>query len=360
MIVKAIKRVGGFAQDSNLMSLRAVMRPLAGILVTTLGICLALLAALVVQTDQRGALQVQLMMRGALDTRLSALAQMTRDYGRWDDAVLNLYGNLDMKWATDNLSNATHVMVIDRGGRTLFSVGPDGSAGVDASKAMPEGTPDLLRRLPDSIEGARALESAVGLTTRFEGKPTLVAAMPILPYSDRIAAPKEPPRYVIITQALDQDLLNEWQASFRLRRVTLVDRLGVRQPAASAALKDSEGKVLAFIAWAPVRPGLDAARSILPYLMVGLLLLGISCLFLSTRVVAIVRALSKEHDAASRSSEIAAANLEIARQAQVRAEAARLRAEGLALQAESARREAELQEASSASSNLARNAPQAA
>ena len=307
------------------------MRPLGGILTTTLAICLALLAALVGQMDQQGARQVQLMMTGAVEIRLSALASMTRDYGRWDDAVLHLYGDLDRTWATANLSNATHVLVFDRAGTTLFSVGPNGSNGVDAVKAMPEGVADLLSRLPASVEAARALDDSPAIVIRFNGRPTLVAAMPIIPFSDRVQPPAGPLRYVVLTQALDQPLLRGWQESFRLRQVSLVDALNGHDPRASATLKDSRGKSVGYLVWNPVRPGLDAARSILPYLLVGLLLLGLACLLLSTRVVGIVRALSTQNLAASRSAELAAANLEIAREAQVRAEAAQIRAEALAL-----------------------------
>nr|WP_314446167.1 hypothetical protein [uncultured Sphingomonas sp.] len=98
----------------------------------------------------------------------------------------------------------------------------------------------------------------------------------------------------------------------------------------------------------------------MPYLLVGFLLLGLSCLFLSTRVVAIVRALSHEQDAARRSAELAAVNLEIARQAQVRAEAAQLRAENSALQAETARREASLHKRGGALAGQALHRPKVA
>ena len=359
-MVRVIRRFGGFAGDNDLVSLRAVLRPLTRILVLTFCICLVLMAALVVQMDARGGLQVQLMMRGAFATRLNALSAMTRDYGRWDDAVVHLYGRLDRRWAVDNLSNATHVLIIDHDGRTLFSVGPDGSAGLDAKEAMPGGVRELLRRLPTSIEGARAMDDALNLVTRFDGDPMLVAAMPIMPYSDRIAAPREPLRYVIITQALDRSLLNTWQQSFRLTRMRLTDTLGAHDPDASAAIRDAEGHVLGYIVWDPVRPGREAALSILPYLLVGFLLLGISCFFLSTRVVGIVRALAKERELASRSADLAAANLDIARQAQVLAEAARLRAEQSALAAEAARREAELCKAGSSWCTRAGQSPRAA
>jgi hypothetical protein len=94
-----IRRAAAGELPADRYTLRSVMRPLAGILVTTLAICLALLGGLVAQMDQQGARQVQLMMTGAVETRLSALADMTRDYGRWDDAVLNLYDDLDREWA---------------------------------------------------------------------------------------------------------------------------------------------------------------------------------------------------------------------------------------------------------------------
>ncbi|GAA3999584.1 CHASE4 domain-containing protein [Sphingomonas humi] len=360
MIVRIVKRLGGFREDTDLVSLRAVMRPLSLILVLTLSMCVTLLGALVVQMDQRGAEQVQWMMRGAVETRLSALKSMTRDYGRWDDAVVHLYGRLDRRWAVDNLSNATHVLIIDRQGQTLFSAGPDGSAGVDGRKAMPEGIAELLAMLPTSSEGAQALDDAVGLIVPFEGRPMLVAAMPIIPFSERVSAPAGEMRYVIITQALDQSLLSPWQNSFGLRGAAVVNSLDGRDPSTATALADNQGRAIGYIVWDPVQPGREAALAILPYLLVGWLVLGISCVFLSTRVVGIVRALSREQDAARRSAQLADANLEIARQAQISAEAAKLRAEQLASHAESARREAEMQEQNGGSAGFAKPLPKVA
>lgn len=329
------------AQTSQ--GVRGVLSPLAGIIGGSLLIALSLLAALVMRMDAQASIQARQMMQGALQTRSSALATMTRDYGRWDDAVQNLYGILNRDWAIANLSNATHVFAFDQAGTTLISVGPDGSDGVVAARAMPAGLRALLAQLPKSIDDARALESGVEVVTRFNGSPALVSAMPIIPYSDRIAAPTEPLRYIAITQALDQQLLKEWQKSFGLQRV----RLAASDTAdlAHSIPLQAKGEHLESLVWDPVQPGRAAARSLLPYLLLAFATLGLTCYTLGRRVVAVTRALAQETAAAARAAGIAAANLEIARQAQIKAEAARIRAESLAAQATSARREADLRRA---------------
>jgi sensor domain CHASE-containing protein len=301
----------------------------------------SLLAALVMRMDRQASSQARQMMEGALQTRSSALATMTRDYGRWDDAVLNLYGKVNHEWAVANLSNATHVFVLDQSGATLFSVGPDGSEGVVAASAMRADLPTLLRKLPTAVEDARALESGVEVVASFNGSPALVSAMPIIPYSDRIAQPREPLRYIAITQALDQQLLKEWQKSYDLKRVRL-SASKIADPEHSIPLQPGAER-LGFLVWDPVEPGRAAARSLAPYLLLAFLTLGLTCFSLGRRVLAVTRALAQESAAAERAAGIAAANLEIARQAQVKAEAARQRAECLASKASCAQREAILQ-----------------
>lgn len=325
--------------------LAGLMWPLACMFVVAIAIGVALLAALVVRMDQQAAAQTRLMMNGALETRTSALATMTRDYGRWDDAVLKLYGEVDRDWAFNNLSNATHVILFDQASRTLFSVGPDGSDGVTASEAMPSGLAELLRRLPKSSEKAHLMETGVSIVTRFDGAPAIVSAMPIIPYSDQLRQPDKPLRYIALTQAIDAQLLQEWQASFGLSHVQLKPSVPPRLEPHSIALGSTAERV-GFITWDPVHPGRAAARSISPYLLSCFALLGVACFMVARRVIGVARELANQTALAGREAAIAAANLEIARQAQMRAEAAQMRAETLAAQANLARREAALRLAS--------------
>ena len=321
------------------------MWPLAGMFVVAVAIGVALLAALVLRMDQQATAQTRLMVKGALETRASALAAMTRDYGRWDDAVLNLYGEVDREWALNNLANATHVLVFDQGGGTLYSVGPDGSDGLVLNEAMQAGLAELLRLLPKSGEKARLMENGVSIVVSFDGAPAIVSAMPIIPYSDQLAQPGEPLRYIALTQAIDAPLLQEWQASFGLGGVQL-------RPSVPAGLEPhsiplgASGDPIGFITWNPVHPGRAAARSISPYLLSCFALLGLACLMVARRVIGVANELASQTALAGREAAIAAANLEIARQAQMRAEAAQMRAEALAAQANLARREAALRLAS--------------
>jgi sensor domain CHASE-containing protein len=325
---------------------RMVILPLLGMILVSVAISMALLLALVGRIDRQSDAQVRQMIEGAIQTRSSALALMTRDYGRWDDAVSNLYGKLDREWAVANLSNATHVFVFDQAGKTHVSVGPDGSAGVDARQAMPTGLRVLLAQLPMTLAGARAIEAGVTITTRFNGFPTLVSAMPIIPYSDRIIMPNEPIRYVAITQALDGPLLSEWQKSFGLENVRITGSLPREEEAHAISIPAPHGEELGWISWDHVEPGRAAARSLLPYLLIGFALFVAACYLLSKRVLGVTKELAIQIAAADRAAAIAAANLEIARQAQIKAEAAQVRAEALATEATIARREASLKLAS--------------
>lgn len=312
--------------------------PMAGVIMLTMLICGSLLAALVMRMDLQASNQMRRMMEGALNTRMSALAEMTRDYGRWDPAVLNLYGEVNQAWAVENLSNATHVIIFNGLGRTVTSVGPDGSRGVTARQAMPAGLHELLRQLPRSVEGARALASPPVIITQFQGSPTLVAAMPIIPYSDAIPA-REPLRYVAITQALDETILREWQASFALSGVRLEPS---GQPGSSVQLQSQVGERLGAIVWDPVHPGRNAALALMPYLAFGFFFLAFACALLGMRANGVLKALASQTAAADESARIAAANLDLARQAQLKAEAAQMRAETLANKANTARREVSL------------------
>ena len=100
-----------------------LLLPLAATFALTALIGAVLLFLLVARMDREANAQVRAMLAGAIKTRGQALAGNTR----WDDAVVNLYGDLDRGWASTNLAMASDIFPFDQDGQTLFSIGPDGS-----------------------------------------------------------------------------------------------------------------------------------------------------------------------------------------------------------------------------------------
>lgn len=111
-----------------------LLLPLAATFALTALIGAVLLFLLVARMDREANAQVRAMLAGAIKTRGQALAGNTRDYGRWDDAVVNLYGDLDRGWASTNLAMASDIFAFDQDRQTLFSIGPDGSEAMDPAR----------------------------------------------------------------------------------------------------------------------------------------------------------------------------------------------------------------------------------
>lgn len=341
-----IRQLAVKKQDSeSLRSAKPALRCLFAILIAGFAMSAALAATLVIRMDRLADAKAAAMIGGAVETRAKGLAFMTRDYGRWDDAVEHLYGKIDVDWANTNLANATDIFIFDQDGNTLFSAGPDGSKGVDLAGAMPDGLHLLLKRLPKTLESSRASTADAEIVlTYFRGHPAIFTASPIQPFSDNVAMPDQPIRYVGLHQPIDRDLLSEWGTSFGLLRMRWLEPARPSGLPNSYTLRASYGDSLGDIVWDPASPGRTAAMSLLPYFLAAAALFLVLWLLCANCMIAMTRALYSKSNLAENSAREAAANLEIARLAQIKAEAAQLHAEELAVRANQARREAVLQQ----------------
>jgi len=196
----------------------------------------------------------------------------------WDDAVTNLYGDLNRDWASSNItSNASwpmHVYVIDGQGRVLFS---DHAYRDGAAPPLQQAAPDALRtvmaHIPRTLDAAVARTVGTGLIGSFQGRPAFIDVAPILAENPQNNPRGKPLRYLFYAMPLDRIVLKRWREGFHMPDLqwsaTKPPRGGDHCSAPVAT--DGSGS-LGYIIWPKLTPGYKALRHMGPMFVAVLLL----------------------------------------------------------------------------------------
>ncbi len=208
------------------------------------------------------------MMEGALHREMESLSDAVVDSAHWDEAVASVYGRFDRTWLGANLWGQGHLYVIDPQGSTLHSSSPDKRHQLDLRTDAPEALRRLLARTPKRVR-TKEDAPAIAFVGMYRGRPAIFASATIAPLTAGAVLPPGPLRHLIIVKPIDVALLSEWQAAFGLTGARWIqgnpDDLSAALPLNS---RGGEG----YLAWQPVSPGRDAARSLaLPMLAASLL-----------------------------------------------------------------------------------------
>lgn len=273
--------------------------------------------------DQQAAAEKRTMVRAAVARERDMLGATTVDYGRWDDAVAHLYGQLDQRWARSNMAGTYATYVIDRRGEILYGFSKEGKVGLRLSAATIR---TLLGRLP---RDRRESVSSVTLVAADGGLPVFYAASPIVWVNAARQMPSSELRYVILAKALDRDVIAEWGRVYGLEGIAWDPQQPI-DPTASISVGGKDDHPAGWITWAPVHPGARSIRSLAPTMVLACLIFAALAAGLSWILHQASRALQVESARARQE----AAEREVARQ---EAEQARLRATVALEQAEEAR-----------------------
>ena len=234
--------------------------------------------------DRNAAETTDSLVAGALKREVRSLADTVFSTAHWDDAVDHLYGRVDRTWADSNLSYAMHSFVIDGNGATLWALAPNARRQrLPLARALPHDLTSLLALLPRSQAAALRRETGVALLVRFEGRPAIIAAMPILPLIRPRPVPDGELRYIVFVRDLDARVLDVWRDAFQLEKVHWVGRSGGVE-ANRLTVRDQRGGALGTLTWPSSHAGLRALMEILPIL----LLIGLGFAYASVRLLRLV------------------------------------------------------------------------
>lgn len=207
----------------------------------------------------------------ALNTFLQTSAELVQhdlqDYAKWDDAVRHITLRLDPDWLEDNVfaylgrtQGYGHIFVLDGADRTIYAMGdplPPPDAAHRVLGASFAETLAFVRRLP------RAGSPLAGGYGRAGNRIMVHAVGAVVPLTGKVQLPPGPTRVLAMGRDVDAAFLAHLTRELGLRGV----RLLLRPPdgdQAAVAIRQRDGRPVAWVAWTPHRPGTVLLRELTP------------------------------------------------------------------------------------------------
>lgn len=240
-----------------------------------IGLCSGcLVAVLMVTTRAQDDLQLsreQQSIERAVQNAAEMASRDLQDYAQWDEAVRHITRRLDAEWIADNvvayLSNTqsySHVIVLDHANHVAFARAPGGEQA--ASRLMSS------NGLERAIEEVRALpvngNPILSGYARVGSAVYIYAIGQIVPLTSKVHLAPGPTHLIAIARRLDEGFLKDLGDSQQVRHLNLT--LQPSEAEAKVAIGDARGRPMAWLHWAPGRPGGELRRRIVPlFLLVG-------------------------------------------------------------------------------------------
>jgi diguanylate cyclase (GGDEF)-like protein len=205
-------------------------------------------------------------VEAALAVTLRRIGDTHRDYAQWDDAVRNLYGDVDKDFVRENYIVSTAnpvffdtVILIDENGREIFGY-RNGMA--MSLPALPIYQPKAIATLLDGLprDGTTYAVHTGIISTRFGL--AAVAVGPVVPASDEYGPRPERSRFILISRRFDDEAIARLGADYLIDRLHLVNADEVPVPA--VPITDPAGTVVGRLAWSPPATGAEAHASVGP------------------------------------------------------------------------------------------------
>jgi signal transduction histidine kinase/sensor domain CHASE-containing protein len=211
------------------------------------------------------------LARAVVAERQVELGRTTRDYAWWDDAYVHLTETPDAAWAEANIGpylrdafDVNVATVLRPDGRPVFSFMRGAAVPPDLPIEFEGGLERLIAAAqqspPDEPQAA-----ATGLLA-IEGQIHLVAVAPITPEEAAPESPAAPPgarNLLVLTQALDKDLVAAIGSRFDFDNLRIIDSHGPTDDT-TVPLTAPDGELLGRLAWSPARPGSAMVRRLVP------------------------------------------------------------------------------------------------
>jgi diguanylate cyclase (GGDEF)-like protein len=288
--------------------------PIAAVAGITIAALAGFLAWSAQRIDAEALSRDRLLLERALEELQTQMFLAQEEFATWDEAVDAVLAD-DRQWLADNLGVAAYdtfghsrSLVMDRAGSVLVALREGGQV---RSKAIGDTAADvlpLLERL-NSVEAEAQISAYnAGVAdeppqamafSHFEGKPALVAAMPILSYSGENAPEVGTEAIYVSVMLLDARLAADLGDQYRIDHTAFVGSVSLDTGAAALPIGNQPGEPIAWLSWHPDQPGtrlLQAAMpALLSALLIGLVIVGL----LLNSLLRALTALQSEREEAS-------------------------------------------------------------
>jgi len=238
----------------------------------------------IVALIQRGAEEQDNEARQLAETQLGAtlaatqrnIAAITLDYAWWDDAYQHLSKQYDAGWVTTNLTGATVIgpdkliqgaLVFDPAGHLAYGLWLGQSVDIGWLERVSGGLPQLLQQARSQEPGK---PHAVSGLLVIDGKASLVAAAPLLPFSAETPPPPADRRAVLVfAKVLDPANLRGIGETLGVAGLQLVGGQPAETAAGSAEIPliALDGSRVDTIRWLPPRPGRTILAKLVPQIV---------------------------------------------------------------------------------------------
>lgn len=205
----------------------------------------------------------------AVQAQIQQIVIMADDNATWDDAATAVYGGLknrEFLWSSWGISTAESknydtVVVLDQANRPVLAYHRGRAVRLDPAARYGQAFGTLSQQL-----GRR--KQPVGGIARSDDGIVLMGLADIMPTDralDRLV-PKDGPYRLFFTRPF-----NQGSADAIGRALLLEDMELSNKPVGDAgvAVRDAGGQSIATLNWSPARPGIQALRRVLPWILIG-------------------------------------------------------------------------------------------
>jgi len=222
-------------------------------------------------------------VEAALKVTLRRIGDTHRDYSQWDDAVRNLYGDVDKDFVRENFVASTAdpvffdtAILIDENGREIFGYRNGMEMSLPAITIyQPKAVAALFNGLPhDGI----TYEVHTGIVSTRFGL-AAVAVGPVVAASDEYGPHPERSRYILISRLLDTQAITRLGEDYLIADLHLVSPAEV--PVRAVPVRDPAGAVVGRLTWSPPAIGEEAHASVGPVVIAMLALVSLVVLGLA-------------------------------------------------------------------------------
>jgi diguanylate cyclase (GGDEF)-like protein len=230
----------------------------------------------------------------AIQGEIDQIVIMADDNGIWDDAATAVYGGMsDTKffWSAWGISSAESTnynttLVLDQAGKSLLAYQKGRAVRIDPHTLYGKSLAALLTRL------AREKHPVGGIARTPDGL-VLLGVSQILPTSraqDGLI-PKAGPYTLVFAKPLTAQTASEIGKALLLNQPAIVSET---RGAISVPLIDAAGVPVGALSWEPSRPGVEALKRALPWIVAGILMHLIIAILVSRQAIASVRQLFRQ------------------------------------------------------------------
>gem|GEM_PF-5524230 len=195
------------------------------------------------------------------------LESLARDYSWWTEAVVNLVFDFSADWARTNLgawlhdnSNVARTFVVGPGDQAIYG-------SLDGKRIVSDSTDWKVDAFRALAARARALPNDPNASTsayvRLPDGVYLLAASKLLLVEDPGGhAPYTKKAILLVGRRIDADLLGAIETKFGLPAMSLAASVATGGAHAHVPLAGPDGRPVAYVSWAPPRPGRHLVASI--------------------------------------------------------------------------------------------------